>query len=102
MINWVGIIIECTARTVAQFVVGRIVVYFSVGFSEVCATTYQIEIGPAAMRGAVVGSIQPFNQIGQIPTAGVNRWYYQTEEPKGWIIPVAVQAIAPGSTTSPS
>lgn len=95
VISWVGVTIECTSHTVAQFVVGRIVVYFSVGFAEVCATTYQSEIVPAAMRGAVVGSIQLFNQIGQILAAGVNRRYYQTQEPKGWIIPVAVQAIAP-------
>lgn len=74
---------------------GRIIIYFSVGFAEICATTYQSEIVPAAMRGTVVGSIQLFNQIGQILAAGVNRRYYLTTESHGWIIPVAVQAVPP-------
>ncbi|KAK5171471.1 uncharacterized protein LTR77_004616 [Saxophila tyrrhenica] len=95
LISFVGIIIECTATTVAQFVVGRIIVYYSVGFAEMCATTYQSEIVPASMRGAVVGSIQLFNQIGQITAAGVNRRYSRTVAPEGWIVPVGVQAICP-------
>ncbi|KAI0016604.1 general substrate transporter [Xylariomycetidae sp. FL0641] len=95
VISWVGIVLECTSHTVAQFVIGRIIVYYSVGFAEICATTYQSEIVPASMRGAVVGSIQLFNQIGQILAAGVNRRYSMSMQPSGWIIPVAVQAIAP-------
>ncbi|RDL36187.1 Uncharacterized protein BP5553_06799 [Venustampulla echinocandica] len=95
VISFIGIIIECTSHEVAPFVVGRCIVYFSVGAAEICATTYQSEIVPAAMRGTVVGSIQLFNQIGQILAALVNRRYYQSMEPKGWIIPVAVQACAP-------
>jgi sugar porter (SP) family MFS transporter len=95
IISWVGIVLECTAHVEAQFVVGRVIVYFSVGLAEICATTYQSEIVPASMRGVVVGSIQLFNQIGQILAAGVNRSYYKSTEPRGWIIPVAIQAVMP-------
>jgi hypothetical protein len=34
---------------------------------------YQAEIVPASMRGTVVGSMQLFNQVGQIMAACVNR-----------------------------
>lgn len=56
---------------------------------------YQAEIVPAAMRGTVVGSLQLFNQIGQISSACVNRVFYKSMETRGWIIPVAVQALFP-------
>lgn len=36
---------------------------------------YQAELVPAAMRGTVVGSLQLFNQVGQVMAAGVNRAY---------------------------
>lgn len=94
----VGVILESTASvssSIAHFIVGRIVVYFSVGIAEVTSTGYQSEIVPASMRGTVVGSIQLFNLLGQIFAAGVNRGYSTTVAQKGWIIPVAIQAIIP-------
>lgn len=95
IVSWIGITIECTSKSVAQFVMGRIIVYFSVGVAEVTVPTYQAELVPAAMRGTVVGSMQLFNQVGQILAAGVNRAYSTSIEDKGWIIPVAIQACAP-------
>ncbi|CAL5867003.1 uncharacterized protein PFLUO_LOCUS1215 [Penicillium psychrofluorescens] len=95
IISFVGIILECTSKTMAQFVVGRIVVYYSVGLAENTSTTYQSELVPASLRGAVVGSIQLFIQFGQITAAGVNERFSTSTEPKGWIIPVAIQAVVP-------
>lgn len=56
---------------------------------------YQAEIVPASMRGTVVGSLQLFNQIGQILAASINRVYYRSMDPGSWLIPVAVQAVFP-------
>ncbi|KAF3407108.1 High-affinity glucose transporter ght1 [Talaromyces pinophilus] len=95
MISFVGIIIECTSHKVVQFVLGRIIVYYSVGLAENTSTTYQSEIVPAGLRGAIVGSIQLFIQFGQIFASGINKRFSTETKPKGWIIPVAVQAIVP-------
>ncbi|KAI0473559.1 general substrate transporter [Xylariaceae sp. FL0804] len=83
-ISFVGVATECTAHTVAQFVVGRIIVY---------CRTYQSEMVPATLRGAVVGSIQLLIQHGQIFAAGINQRYSKHAVPNGWIIPVAMQAV---------
>ncbi|OQV00416.1 hypothetical protein CLAIMM_05911 [Cladophialophora immunda] len=95
LISFIGVILECTAHKVSQFVIGRIVVYYSVGLAENTSTTYQSEIVPGSLRGAVVGSIQLFIQFGQIMAAGVNNNFSTTTTSKGWIIPVSIQAIVP-------
>ncbi|KAJ5212494.1 uncharacterized protein N7498_004140 [Penicillium cinerascens] len=122
VIVWIGVVIESTSKEIAQFIIGRIVIYFrccyshgvrprhdashgtqltlllpksSVGLAEVTSTSYQSEISPAAMRGTIVGSLQLFIQIGQIYAAGVNRAYSTSTHPSGWIIPVAIQAGVP-------
>ncbi|ERS95112.1 hypothetical protein HMPREF1624_08604 [Sporothrix schenckii ATCC 58251] len=95
VVVWVGIIIESTSKSIAQFIVGRIIIYFSVGLAEVTSTGYQSEIVPAAMRGTVVGSIQLFNLFGQIFAAGVNRGFSTNATRAGWIVPVALQAAIP-------
>ncbi|KAI1324482.1 general substrate transporter [Xylariaceae sp. FL0255] len=95
IIAFAGVAIEATSYTVAQFVVGRIIIYFSVGVSEVVVPMYQAEIVPKSMRGAVVGSLQLYNQVGQITAAGVNRVFSTAQERKGWVIPITVQAIPP-------
>ncbi|MCJ1305333.1 hypothetical protein MMC08_008147 [Hypocenomyce scalaris] len=95
IISFVGISIECSSHIVAQFVVGRIIVYYSVGLAENTSTTYQSDIVPAGARGAIVSSIQLFIQFGQIMASGINRRYSTSTKPSGWIIPVAVQACAP-------
>ncbi|KIW53744.1 hypothetical protein PV05_06158 [Exophiala xenobiotica] len=94
-IAFLGIIIEATSSTVAQFVVGRNIIYFSVGMVEVTVPMYQAELCPAAMRGTIVGSMQLFNQVGQITAAGVNRAFYQSTKRSGWLVPVCVQLICP-------
>lgn len=38
VVVWVGIIIESTSKSIAQFIVGRVIIYFSVGIAEVTST----------------------------------------------------------------
>ncbi|KAF2452369.1 general substrate transporter [Lineolata rhizophorae] len=94
-ITFVGVTVECTSHAVVQFVLGRVVVYYSVGLAENTSTTYQSEIVPASMRGAIVGSIQLFIQFGQIFSSGINQRFSTGTQSKDWIIPVAVQAAVP-------
>ncbi|KAJ3744892.1 general substrate transporter [Lentinula detonsa] len=91
----IGTIIECTSKKAAQFLVGRIIVYIGVGIVENVVPTYQSEIVPAPARGFVVGSLQMFLVCGALVASGVNRRYSEFVISSGWIIPVAIQLVAP-------
>ncbi|KAI5460119.1 putative sugar transporter [Mariannaea sp. PMI_226] len=101
-ISCVGIIIELTAAgnapgtgRVAQFIVGRIIVYISVGLVEVNVTTYQSEIVPAAFRGIVVVSLQLFLNAGSIVSSGVNKAFSTRADPSGWRSVAGIQFVFP-------
>ncbi|PCG91079.1 Major facilitator superfamily domain, general substrate transporter [Penicillium occitanis (nom. inval.)] len=97
-ISIIGIIIEITAAGTAhgtgryaQFVVGRIIVYISVGLVEVDITTYQSEIVPAAFRGFVVVSLQLFLNAGTIVATGINRAFSTDTSSVGWKTVTGIQ-----------
>jgi SP family sugar:H+ symporter-like MFS transporter len=109
----VGVIIEATAKTSAQFIVGRIVLYFvsdlpfvsvsarspltfqAVGITENAVPTFQSELVPAGARGAFVASIQFFISIAGLISSGVNKAFSTGTDPRSWIIPTSIQAIFP-------
>ncbi|KUL90293.1 hypothetical protein ZTR_01918 [Talaromyces verruculosus] len=97
-ISMIGIIIEITAAGTAhgtgryaQFIVGRIIVYISVGLVEVDVTTYQSEIVPAAFRGFVVVSLQLFLNAGTIVATGINRAFSTDTSSVGWKTVTGIQ-----------
>ncbi|KAK5163897.1 uncharacterized protein LTR77_010291 [Saxophila tyrrhenica] len=102
VISILGIIIEITAADsangsgrFAQFIVGRVIVYISVGLVEVDVTTYQAEIVPAPFRGLVVVSLQLFLNAGTILATGVNKAFSDYTTAVGWKVVTAIQFIFP-------
>ncbi|EXJ69785.1 uncharacterized protein A1O5_06856 [Cladophialophora psammophila CBS 110553] len=101
-VSFVGIIIEITAAGTdagsgrfAQFIVGRIIVYISVGLVEVDVTTYQSEIVPAPFRGLVVVSLQLFLNAGSVIATGVNKAFSTRTDGLGWKAVTGIQFIFP-------
>ncbi|OQU98507.1 hypothetical protein CLAIMM_04282 [Cladophialophora immunda] len=101
-VSFVGIIIEITAAGTgvgsgrfAQFIVGRIIVYMSVGLVEVDVTTYQSEIVPAPFRGLVVVSLQLFLNAGTVVASGVNKAFSTRTDGLGWKAVTGIQFIFP-------
>ncbi|KAJ5648791.1 hypothetical protein N7490_005163 [Penicillium lividum] len=101
-ISVIGIIVEITAAgsgagagRFAQFVVGRIIVYISVGLVEVNVTTYQSEIVPASFRGLVIVSLQLFLSVGTVLATGVNKAFSTSTSAKGWKTVTGIQFIFP-------
>ena len=88
-------IIEMTAGTIAQFLVGRCVIYVAVGFVEVSVATYQAELCPAGMRAFVVASLQFFLVAGGLVASGVNKAYSMGTDNASWQIPVGFTFIFP-------
>ncbi|CAG9953117.1 unnamed protein product [Clonostachys rosea f. rosea IK726] len=102
IISITGVIIEITAADdgvgtgrYAQFIVGRIIVYISVGLVEVDVTTYQSEIVPPALRGFVVISLQLFLNLGSIIAVGLNKAFSTYTTGLGWKIITAIQFVFP-------
>ncbi|KAL2795192.1 general substrate transporter [Aspergillus keveii] len=102
VISIIGVIIEITAADTApgtgrfaQFIVGRIIVYISVGLVEVDVTTYQSEIVPASFRGLVVVSLQLFLVAGGLVASGVNKAFETRADGVGWKTVTGIQFIFP-------
>ncbi|KIH93956.1 hypothetical protein SPBR_09222 [Sporothrix brasiliensis 5110] len=72
LIQIVGVVVQVTSTTTAQFIVGRLLVYLAVGFVENAVSTYQSEIAPGALRGFFVGSIQLCLAFGSLMAGLVN------------------------------
>lgn len=96
----------------AQFVVGRIVVYISVGLVEVNVTyasyyssyrtrltfeirIYQSEIVPSFFRGFVVVSLQLFLTVGSILASVVNKVFSASTDSVGWKTITGIQFAFP-------
>ncbi|CAK7213515.1 hypothetical protein SBRCBS47491_001826 [Sporothrix bragantina] len=95
VVSIIGVIIEISSTRYAQFLVGRIIVYISVGLVEVNVTTYQSEIVPAAFRGLVVVSLQLFLNMGTIIATGVNKAFSKNTTNVGWQVVTGIQFLFP-------
>ncbi|CAG1965224.1 unnamed protein product [Fusarium graminearum] len=102
IVSFIGVILEITAADTgygtgrfAQFLVGRIIVYISVGLVEVAVTTYQAEVVPAAFRGLVVISLQLFLAAGSLMRSGLNKAYLTSTNGVGWKTVTGIQLIFP-------
>ncbi|KAI0470779.1 putative sugar transporter [Xylariaceae sp. FL0804] len=102
-VSFIGVVVELTASEeaagtgrFAQFVVGRIVVYFAVGIVKVAITTYQAEVVPPRFRGLVVTSMQLFLSMGLLIASSANKGFSTDTGPGGWKTVVAAQFIYPG------
>ncbi|KAI0016321.1 putative sugar transporter [Xylariomycetidae sp. FL0641] len=106
-ISIIGVVLEITSAgegagtgRFAQFIVGRCVVYMSVGLVEVDVTTYQSEIVPASFRGLVVVSLQLFLNMGSVIATGINKGFASESSATGWKTVTGVQFIFPALITA--
>ncbi|ETI27799.1 hypothetical protein G647_00248 [Cladophialophora carrionii CBS 160.54] len=93
VVSFVGIIIEITAAgtsvgsgRLAQFIVGRTIVYISVGLVEVDVTD---------CSSFVVVSLQLFLNAGSIVATGVNKAFSTTTDSLGWKVVTGIQFVYP-------
>ncbi|OBT77674.1 hypothetical protein VF21_03693 [Pseudogymnoascus sp. 05NY08] len=89
----IGVIIQVTSSTPAQYTVGRVIIYTAVGLVENVVPTYQTEISPAPLRGFFVGSIQLFLTFGSLIAGIVNNSMSTSKSDAGWIIATALQVL---------
>ncbi|KAL4903989.1 hypothetical protein BDW74DRAFT_185723 [Aspergillus multicolor] len=66
----VGVIIESTCQTsYAQFLVGKVIVYFGGGIASNVIPVYQGECAPQALRGVMAGAYNAFLMVGGLAAA---------------------------------
>ncbi|WVQ68314.1 uncharacterized protein L199_006521 [Kwoniella botswanensis] len=93
IIQFIGLIVELTAKNWQVFTVGRIIAYLSVGIVENCVPSYISEISPAGVRGFMSGTMTVLVTVGNLWGAGMSRIFATETRKIGWIIPVAIQFV---------
>ncbi|GAQ39483.1 hypothetical protein AtubIFM56815_007825 [Aspergillus tubingensis] len=94
LIALIGQILECTAYSLAQFVVGRVILGFGVGMLSATVPVWQSECAPAAQRGRNVVLTGMFIAFGFALTQWVNFGFYHMENsPASWRASLAIPAL---------
>ncbi|SPO00277.1 related to RGT2 - Sensor of high external glucose concentrations [Cephalotrichum gorgonifer] len=94
-ISLVGVTLQTSATTVAQFTVGRIVNFTMTGFCIVVVPIYQAECSPPELRGLVNSTIQMMIIFGQTIASLVNFGTQHILSDASWQIPVGLQFVVP-------
>ena len=94
-ISLVGITLQTSATTAAQFTVGRIVNFAMTGFCIVVVPIYQAECAPKELRGLINSTIQMIIIFGQTVASLVNFGTQHIPSDASWLIPVGLQFIVP-------
>lgn len=89
----IGAILTSTSTTVAQFVVGRLVLGFGIMFMTVAAPAYAIEISPPHWRGRATGFYNCGWFGGSIPAALVTYGCQYINSDISWKLPLILQCF---------
>lgn len=92
----IGVGVTYSSKTYAQVLVGRCLVQAYVGMENSLIPTYESEIVPAKIRGAVVGSYFTFKLIGGIIIAVVCNKTQNLAGDLCWKTPIEIMFVVPG------
>ncbi|OTA81397.1 hypothetical protein M434DRAFT_37544 [Hypoxylon sp. CO27-5] len=95
IISLVGVTLQTSATTAAQFTVGRIVNFAMTGFCIVVVPIYQAECAPKDLRGLINSTIQMIIVFGQTVSSLVNFGTQHIQSDVAWRLPVGLQFIVP-------
>lgn len=95
VVSIIGVILQITSHSAAQYTVGRILCYLGTGVTISVVPTYQSETTPAEIRGATVASLQLWISVGQIIAAVTTNATKSRLGRDAWLIPTGVQFIIP-------
>ncbi|KAL5359155.1 general substrate transporter [Aspergillus floccosus] len=87
-ISLIGVTLQTSATTAAQFTLGRIINFAMTGFCIVVTPIYQSECSPAALRGMISSTIQFQILLGQVISSLVNLGTSHMVTDAAWRIPV--------------
>jgi sugar porter (SP) family MFS transporter len=94
-ISLVGVLLQVTATTAAQFTLGRVVNFASCGFTISVVPLYESEIAPTALRGMFASTLQLWILIGNLISSVINNKTSTYVGKSAWLIPTGLQFILP-------
>ncbi|CAL5866682.1 uncharacterized protein PFLUO_LOCUS892 [Penicillium psychrofluorescens] len=94
-ISLVGVTLQTSATTAAQFTLGRIINFGMTGFCIVVTPIYQAECSPPALRGLISSTVQFQITLGQLIASLVNLGTENITSNSSWQIPIGLQFIVP-------
>ena len=87
LLSVIGVPLQTTAWSAAQFTVGRIINFGGMGFTINVVPAYMSECIPADLRGAVGMTLQLWINIGSLIASLVNFGFQKLDGNKAWQIP---------------
>ncbi|KAF4336084.1 hexose transporter 2 [Fusarium beomiforme] len=93
--SFVGVLLQTTATTAAQFTIGRFISFAMTGMTIVVVPIYQAETAPKALRGLITSSLQLMILLGALVASIVTWGTSSMKTNAAWHIPVALQFVAP-------
>ena len=95
LISIVGVILQITSYSIAQYIVGRCICYMATGFTICVVPAYESETAPAELRGAIAATLQLWLGVGQVLGSAVTYSTSTGTSRASWLIPTGVQFIVP-------
>ncbi|KAF4452185.1 Hexose transporter 2 [Fusarium austroafricanum] len=95
IVSFVGVLLQTTATTAAQFTIGRFISFAMTGMTIVVVPIYQAETAPKALRGLITSSLQMMILLGSLVASLVTWGTSSMKTNAGWQIPVGLQFFAP-------
>ncbi|KIW52225.1 hypothetical protein PV05_07884 [Exophiala xenobiotica] len=95
ILSFIGVLLQTTATTAAQFTIGRFISFAMTGMTIVVVPIYQGEVAPRSLRGMMGSTLQLMITAGQLVAALVTYGTKGISSNAAWQIPVGLQFIAP-------
>ncbi|KAK5221948.1 hypothetical protein LTR72_006204 [Exophiala xenobiotica] len=95
ILSFVGVLLQTTATTAAQFTIGRFISFAMTGMTIVVVPIYQGEVAPRSLRGMMGSTLQLMITGGQLVASLVTYGTKGNSSNSAWQIPVGLQFIAP-------
>ncbi|KAH8812767.1 general substrate transporter [Xylogone sp. PMI_703] len=95
ILSFIGVLLQTTATTSAQFIVGRFISFGMTGMTIVVVPIYQAETSPKVLRGMMTSTLQLMIVGGQLVASLVTYGTKNISGDASWHIPVGLQFIAP-------
>ncbi|KAG0632890.1 hypothetical protein HOY80DRAFT_1110133 [Tuber brumale] len=90
-----GVTLQVTATTAAQFTVGRVINFAMTGFTIVVVPIFQSECAPPALRGMISATLQLQIGFGQLVASLVNYATKGMGSDVSWLVPTWLQLVVP-------
>ncbi|KAH7329469.1 general substrate transporter [Stachybotrys elegans] len=94
-LSFVGAVLQTSAKTAAQFTVGRVLIFAMTGFVIVVLPLFQAEVSPKAIRGMFGSMLQLMIVLGQVTATLVSYGTHDLPDSRAWKIPVGLQLVLP-------